>query len=132
WLLPEVPNPDEEFAPIAGVDHPLVDQQAPLAEGARPAGDPAPQDFGHGDIDVGVHVDEGPGRDHRRPAYIQVPPGIARICPRRVTRLSLRRVLLDIDAVATLHSAIPSRSMTFQAGPPVPTNGTGTCHRRST
>src|SRR5690606_38367823 len=41
-LLLEVPDPDEEFASIAGVDHPLIDQQASLAEGAGPAGDPAP------------------------------------------------------------------------------------------
>src|SRR5690606_14380443 len=48
-LFPEVPNPDKEFAPIAGVDHPFIDQQAPLAEGAGPAGDSAPQDVWHSD-----------------------------------------------------------------------------------
>src|SRR5690606_27705456 len=110
----------------------LIDQQTPLAKGTGSAGDPAPQDFWHGDIDIGVYVDEGPGRNHRRPAHVQIPSGIARICSRRIARLSLRRVLLDIDTVAILHSAIPSRSTTFQAGPPVPINGTGTCHRRST
>src|SRR5690606_14605852 len=104
----EVPDSDEEFAPIARINYPLIDQQAPLAKGAGPAGDPAPQDFWHGDIDVGVHVDEGPGRNHRRPAHVQIPPSVARVCPRRVARLPLRRVLLDIDAVV-LHSAIPSR-----------------------
>src|SRR5690606_17123674 len=130
-LLLEVPNPDEQLAPIARVDHSLIDQQAPLAESARPAGDAAPQDFWHGDIDVGVYVNEGPGRDHRRPAHVQVPPSIARVCSRRVTRLSLRRVLLDVGAAAILHSATPSRSTTFQAGPPVPINGTDTRHRRS-
>src|SRR5690606_32551393 len=64
-LLLEVPDSDEEFAPIARIDHSLIDQQTPLAEGAGPAGDSAPQDFWHGDIDVGVYVDEGPGWDHR-------------------------------------------------------------------